>query len=165
MKLYHGSNLVVDAPKIITQTRTLDFGAGFYTTPSEEQAIEFAGKVVLRAAKFGGAMGIATVSEYDFDMAAAERTLRILRFDEPDKKWLRFVTDNRLGKISEQQYDIVCGPVANDNVYAVINLFEEGTLSEETAIAELKIKTLFSQILLKNDKALSLLKFVKSWQA
>lgn len=155
----------MDKPRIIAQTRTLDFGAGFYTAPNEEQAWEFADKVVLRAVKFGGVAGVATVSEYDFDMEIAEKNLKILCFDRPDKEWLKFVADNRLGKLPKPQYDIVCGPVANDNVYAVINLFEDGTISEETAINELKIKKLFSQILLRNDKALSLLKFVKSRQA
>ncbi|MBY6825647.1 DUF3990 domain-containing protein, partial [Clostridium botulinum] len=32
MILYHGSNVIVEDPKIIKATRTLDFGYGFYTT-------------------------------------------------------------------------------------------------------------------------------------
>ena len=38
MKLYHGSNLVVNSPRILTNLRALDFGAGFYLTSSKEQA-------------------------------------------------------------------------------------------------------------------------------
>ncbi|MBP1541139.1 MAG: DUF3990 domain-containing protein [Prevotella sp.] len=38
MKLYHGSLLVVDSPKILVPNRTLDYGKGFYTTTSFEQA-------------------------------------------------------------------------------------------------------------------------------
>ena len=32
MILYHGSNVIVDKPKLIQQNRFLDFGFGFYTT-------------------------------------------------------------------------------------------------------------------------------------
>ena len=38
MILYHGSNVEVREPKIIVSNRTLDFGAGFYTTSNKEQA-------------------------------------------------------------------------------------------------------------------------------
>lgn len=32
MKLYHGSNIVVEKPKIFQSDRRLDFGTGFYLT-------------------------------------------------------------------------------------------------------------------------------------
>lgn len=38
MILYHGSNVVVEQPKLIEQNRFLDFGYGFYTTTNKEQA-------------------------------------------------------------------------------------------------------------------------------
>ena len=48
MILYHGSNMAVEKPKLITQNRFLDFGFGFYTTLNQAQAISFADKVVRR---------------------------------------------------------------------------------------------------------------------
>jgi hypothetical protein len=45
MILCHGSDVVVEKPILIEQRRTLDFGAGFYTTTNKEQAINFAQKV------------------------------------------------------------------------------------------------------------------------
>lgn len=33
MKLYHGSSVVVEKPKILLSDRRLDFGTGFYLTP------------------------------------------------------------------------------------------------------------------------------------
>ena len=47
MKLYHGSNVEVRNPKIHPNLRALDFGAGFYLTSSEAQAIRWA-KIVVR---------------------------------------------------------------------------------------------------------------------
>lgn len=38
MILYHGSNIVVEKPKILQSDRRLDFGTGFYLTSSYEQA-------------------------------------------------------------------------------------------------------------------------------
>ena len=38
MILYHGSNVFVREPRIVNSGRKLDFGAGFYTTSSLEQA-------------------------------------------------------------------------------------------------------------------------------
>ena len=38
MKLYHGSNMVVEKTEIREKLRALDFGAGFYLTSSREQA-------------------------------------------------------------------------------------------------------------------------------
>ena len=38
MKLYHGSNVKVENPRIITNTRLLDFGYGFCLTSDFKQA-------------------------------------------------------------------------------------------------------------------------------
>ena len=48
MILYHGSNMVVNEPKLVEQNRYLDFGYGFYTTTNRDQAENFAQKVVVR---------------------------------------------------------------------------------------------------------------------
>ena len=44
MIVYHGSNMIVDQPRLVHQNRTLDFGYGFYTTTNQNQAVNFAGK-------------------------------------------------------------------------------------------------------------------------
>ena len=38
MKLYHGSLEIVNQPEIRLPNRTLDYGSGFYTTTSYQQA-------------------------------------------------------------------------------------------------------------------------------
>ena len=48
MIVYHGSNMIVDKPKLIEQNRFLDFGYGFYTTTNKQQAENFSKKVVVR---------------------------------------------------------------------------------------------------------------------
>ena len=62
MNLFHGSNMEIARPRLVRQTRGLDFGAGFYLTTSEEQARGFSDTVVSRRKG-----GVATVSVYEFD--------------------------------------------------------------------------------------------------
>lgn len=35
MKAYHGGNVIIETPMLISQNRYLDFGFGFYTTTNK----------------------------------------------------------------------------------------------------------------------------------
>ena len=72
MILYHGSNVIVDHPKLIRQNRYLDFGFGFYTTTNRDQAVSFAQKVTDRRKT-----GEAVLNIYSIDEAAACSVLTI----------------------------------------------------------------------------------------
>ena len=155
MVLYHGSNIVVERPKLICQTRMLDFGAGFYTTTNKEQAINFAGKVMTRTKT-----NTQFVSRYKFDIEKAEKELNILKFDSPNEDWLEFVFQNRQGIYIGKKYDAVYGPVANDDVYQTFALYEAKVLSEEQTLEALKIKKLYDQITFTSEQSLSCLKYI-----
>ena len=159
MLLYHGSNLIVETPRLIEQTRGLDFGTGFYLTTSEIQAVRFSEIVVNRRKS-----GVAIVSVYEFDVETAEKILAIRRFENTDIEWLRFVTDNRLKTYGGDIYDMVVGAVANDKVMPTIQAFLGGFLNEEAALITLKTSRLVDQVCLKNEKALALLRFISSFE-
>ena len=159
MLLYHGSNMAVEEPQLIEQTRGLDFGAGFYMTTNEFQAAKFSEIVVKRRKS-----GVAIVNVYEFDMEIAEKKLAIRRFENADVMWLRFVTKNRLNISESEAYDIVIGAVANDTIMPTLQAFWGGFLNEEAAIITLKTKKLVDQLCLKSDKALSLLRFIKYYK-
>lgn len=159
MLLYHGSNLTVEKPQLIAQTRGLDFGPGFYLTSRKEQAMRFSEIVVDRRGN-----GKAMVSVYEFDDKNAETSLDILKFQKADEKWLQFVADNRLNTYTGTFYDIVIGAVANDTVMPTIQAFLGGFVSTDATIITLKTSKLFDQWCLKSEKALSLLQFVKSFK-
>ena len=91
MILYHGSNAEVRLPRILTTNRSLDFGAGFYTTSSLNQAERWA---QLQTRRRGN--GRAAVSAYEMDESAIE-SLSLLRFEGADAAWLDFVVENRKG--------------------------------------------------------------------
>jgi hypothetical protein len=149
MIIYHGSDTPVEVPKILISNRLLDFGEGFYTTSYLEQAQRWAMRV--REIKKSKEQ---IVSIYEFNADKAEKDLRIIKFDSPGHEWLHFISACRSGKETGLEYDIVMGPVANDNVYAVIQLFETGLLSEAETIIRLKVEKIFDQILFHTERAL-----------
>lgn len=53
-----------------------------------------------------------------------------------------------------EEYDIVMGPVADDNVYLTVKLFETGVLDKQEALKRLKVEKLFDQISFHTNKGL-----------
>lgn len=154
MILYHGSNVIVEYPKLVKQNRFLDFGFGFYTTTNREQAVNFAAKVAERRKT-----GKAILNIYDIDEKVAFQKCSLLRFDNPDERWLDFVAANRRGDYQGKRYDLIYGAVANDDVYRTITLYMTGVLSKEQALEALKIRKLFNQLVFSTEQALTYLHF------
>jgi hypothetical protein len=154
MELFHGSNTVIEKPDLLFSRVSLDFGAGFYTTTNKKQATTFSKKVVERSKK-----GKETVNVYDFIYDSTE--LKIREFEKPNAAWLDFVLANRLGSGAEDEFDLVIGPVANDDVYRTLGAFEDGDITKEEALNRLKIKDLFNQYVFKTERALEYLKFIR----
>ena len=154
MICYHGSDVIVDSPRILDAKRPLDFGGGFYTTTSEIQAKNWAIKVSYRnntIQKY--------INKYEFDLEEAKKNLNVIIFDKADEKWLDFICANRNRKYIGD-YDIVIGPVADDKVYRVIVEYENGDVDKELALKRLKTETLCDQILFHTDESLKYLKFI-----
>lgn len=154
MIVYHGSNVVVEHPKLIRQNRFLDFGYGFYTTTNREQAVSFAGKVAARRKTREAVLNV-----YSVDEETAFSQCRLLRFDAPDEAWLDFVAANRQGSYQGPQYDLIYGAVANDDVYRTITLYMTGVLTKEQTLAALKIRKLFNQLVFATEASLKQLYF------
>ena len=154
MICYHGSDTIVDIPRILEVQRPLDFGGGFYVTTSEVQAKSWAIKVAYRNNN-----NHRCINRYEFDLEKAKSELAVIHFEIADEKWLDFICDNRSGK-STGDYDIVIGPVADDRVYRVVVEYENGDLDKETALKNLKTESLCDQILFHTEKALKCLKYI-----
>ena len=154
MICYHGSDTIVDKPRILEAKRPLDFGDGFYLTTSETQAKKWAIKVAYR-----NNSNYRCVNRYEFDFENAKSELKVICFEVADERWLDFICDNRSGK-STGEYDVVIGPVADDRVYRVVVEYENGDLDKETALKNLKTEALCNQILLHTEKSLEYLKYI-----
>ena len=100
-------------------------------------------------------------SVYEVPDNILDREFSVLRFDGATKEWLEFVVNNRRGK-GKNSYDLIMGPVANDQLYATIRLYEQGVVTADAAIEMLKTHKLFNQLSFHTVKVIPLLKFTES---
>jgi hypothetical protein len=156
LPLYHGSNIEIKEPKIITSKRLLDFGTGFYLTSDYEQAKKWAARTTNRREEGVPTISIFHILDSNFD------SLDILRFEAANKDWLKYISANRTGTLTEDSHDVVIGPVANDQAIRTINNYLKAYLTEDIAIQLLLPQKLKDQYNFKTEKSLSLLQFIEA---
>ncbi len=158
MRLYHGSNVEVRKPSLRLSRKKTDFGRGFYTTTSAEQAEHWT-SIKIDRAKSG--RRVVSVFEVDDDLLT-NSGIKIREFHGPDEAWLNFVVDSRKGV--QHDYDLVFGPVANDKVFTVVNLYENGVIDAPAAIAQLKAYKTYDQLSFHTERVIRELRFVESYE-
>ena len=144
MIIYHGSNVIVSSPRILVNGFYKDFGYGFYCTNIEKQAKRWA--LTKR--------GKSVVNSYEYIPNAA---LSQLVFDTMTEEWLDFVANCRLGK--EHSYDIVEGPMADDQVWDYVEDFIAGRISRAAFWELVKFKYPTHQIVFFTQEALKTLQY------
>lgn len=153
MKLYHGSNMVVEKPEVNAGRRALDFGVGFYLTSNREQAERWARAVARRRQSGAAILNCFEVDEGNLGL------LKVLEFSGPNSDWLDFVVSNRKGVSERLAFDLVIGPVANDSTMPVIDDYMDGRYTKEEAIVRLLPQKLTDQYAFVSEKSLSILVF------
>lgn len=134
MRVYHGGYAKVTEIDLRKGRNKLDFGQGFYVTRIRSQAEIWAA----RAGRFHKTSGV--VSEFEFYENAFEHFgLKVLRFPNYTEQWLDFIILNRDTKtpVPPHGYDLVEGPVANDDVNDRINDYLAGVVSKPDFLEEL----------------------------
>lgn len=154
MILYHGSLEVVQQPRVIEANRPLDFGPGFYTTTNLQQARRW---VKLRLEQNNASVGY--INQYEY---TPQKGFRTRMFRSANEAWVDFVHANRAMQNYSHDYDIVTGPVANDNVYLSFNLYESGIITKRELIRRLKTYKLVDQLLFHTEQSLETLKYIGS---
>ena len=149
MMLYHGTNTVVRRPEIRIAGYNKDFGFGFYCTQYEKQARRWA------LTKHGTHI----VCVYDY---TPNSQLKMKTFPEMTDEWLDFVAACRHGE--SHSFDIVEGPMADDEVWDYVEDFLLGRISREAFWALARFKRPTHQILFCTDRALSTLSFQTYYQ-
>ena len=160
MLLYHGSTMAVRKPIVSRGRGKTDFGKGFYTTTSREQAEKWA--QIKRDRMGDEARAIVSVFELD-DAVLNNPAYHTRHFDGATAEWLDFVVGNRRGEVYHN-FDLIMGPVANDKLYATITLYENGILDANAAIEQLNTHQLFDQLSFHTTKACKLLTFVETFE-
>ena len=145
--VYHGSNVEVSLPRILQNGFYKDFGYGFYCTSFEKQAKRWA---MTRK-------GASVVNRYEY---TPNTELKILTFNEMTDEWLDFVADCRRG--IEHDYDIVEGPMADDQIWDYVEDYMSGKISKAAFWELIKFKYPTHQIVFCTEDALKTLHFERS---
>lgn len=147
--IYHGSNVVVNQPRVLTHGFYKDFGYGFYCTNIEKQAKRWA-----LVKKNHHVVNVYTYLPDD--------KLNILYFEKMTEEWLDFVVSCRRGV--EHSYDIVEGPMADDTIWDYIEDYIRGSITREAFWVLAKFKYPTHQIVFCTENALSTLTFERSFE-
>ncbi len=122
--LHHGSYTRIERIDLSLSKSGKDFGKGFYLNPDYEQAMLWAKSRVKTYET-----GEATVTSYEFNLEQAiSDGVKVKIFDDYTEEWADFVVANRRNSSDNptHSYDIVIGPIADDNVGRQIQLYMQG---------------------------------------
>ena len=134
----------VEIPKIMINGYYKDFGYGFYCTNLKKQAIRWA------MTKKGDSV----INTYSYQR---NENLQIKTFEEMTEEWLQFVVDCRRG--IEHTYDIVEGPMADDQVWDYVEDYVAGNISKAAFWELVKFKYPTHQIVFCTEQALETISF------
>lgn len=153
MILYHGSNIAINKIDLSKSKPNKDFGQGFYLSDNESQAINMAS---FKSMQLGGEP---LVTRFEFDAEILNSTiLRIKIYRDYSPEWAEFVLSNRDG-IPVEQYDIVYGPIANDNIGIQIRKLKSGNIDKAEFLNMLKyVKGITFQYYFGSEDAIKYLK-------
>lgn len=153
LTVFHGTIARFEKVELTKSHNRRDFGMGFYTTILESQAKEWAYRLSLR-----GRAEEYFVYQYSFE---EDSSLNIKRFDGLDSDWLEFIRKNRSQGGLQHKYDVVIGPVADDNTMETVQLYMSGILNTNEAVERLRYNRVNNQISFHTEKALGYLKFIR----
>lgn len=154
MKLYHGSNILIDKIDLSKSKLNKDFGRGFYLSDNEEQALEMAKFKTLTL----GGEPLISIFEFDENIIT-NNTLKVKVFQDYSEEWADFVFANREGLDNVEEYDIVYGPIANDTVGLQIRKLKSGNIDKVEFLNRLKyMKGITFQYYFGTENAIKTLK-------
>ena len=142
--VYHGSNVEVAVPRILQNGFYKDFGYGFFCTNYEKQAKRWAMTK----------KGESVINRYEYELCM---DLKILSFDNMTDEWLDFVAKCRMG--IEHNYDIVEGPMADDQIWNFVEGFIDGRIPRKAFWELVKFNYPTHQIVFCTEEALKTLTF------
>ncbi len=143
LKIYHGSTVIVKKPStdIEQAKRWTKIKKGRMQEENKDDKIK------------------RYINIYEY---TENKNLNILNFEEATEQWLDFVYRNRKSRELLHDYDIVKGPVADDNLFATLRLYERNYTSKEDTIRALKTYKLVNLISFHTSKAIDTIKYIET---
>ncbi|MDR1330141.1 MAG: DUF3990 domain-containing protein [Oscillospiraceae bacterium] len=146
--LYHGSIYDFNKIDVARGKPNKDFGHGFYTSRTEQQAVNLAKRnrqiEQNRLALISDKTQVpAWLYVYEFDLLKAD-ALNVKEFKQADFDWVDFIVENRTSPNPQNDYDIVIGPTANDDTLITISALLNRTYGDPESI---RAKELFLEFI------------------
>ena len=151
--LFHGTDVDFTQICLDKSHNKRDFGVGFYTTILEKQAKDWAYRLSLR-----NHSKIYFVMKFLF---IENNGLKTKRFESLNKEWLEFIKINRSKGGLQHDYDVVIGPVADDNTMETVQLYMAGIFNADEAVNRLRYNKVNNQISFHTERALEYLRLVE----
>ena len=168
MELWHGSEVIVEKPLLDKCRRFNDYGRGFYCTPYEEMAMEWA----CRTEKGGIAncyelamegLSILNLESAEYSILnwlAVLASNREFNVSTPlARQGLSYLLDNWL--VDLKPYDVVCGYRADDSYFSFARQFVNGALSLQQLQQAMHLGNLGVQYALISERAFAAVRFVE----
>lgn len=142
MILYHGTDLDIDRIDLDKCKPYKDFGKGFYATTLFDQAKAMA---IKKSRIYGGEPCVITYKAPDNLLSLS--TLRIKIFEKTSQDWAVFIINNRNRDFADHKnplcntdnkYEIVFGPVANDTLTTLIQRYKRGYIDANILLKEME---------------------------
>ena len=153
MRVYHTSNVIVSQPDVCHSRKHLDFGRGFYLTPLEQQARDYGQRFIRR-----GEPAIMNIFDLPDNISGISHKV----FPSYDGEWLDYITACRKG-LPCQQYDIIEGGIADDQVFDTVDLYLQGIYTREQALDQLQWKKPNHQLCIASQQVIDrYLHFIES---
>lgn len=151
--VYHGTVSDFMSIDLCKSHDRRDFGKGFYTTILENQSKEWGYRLSLRTKEKSY-----YVYKYEF---IPDDKLKIKRFATLNADWLEFIKNNRIKGGLQHTYDVVIGPVADDNTMETVQLYMTGILKANEAVERLRYNKVNNQISFHTLAGINALRFVE----
>lgn len=153
MKLYHGTVHDFRKPDLSKGRANTDFGVGFYLTESERMADDW------RKGKANKHVNV-----YELTLKHAETChLHIKRYEHADIDWVKFVYNNRSGKIQSNKFDIIIGPLADNGLNKWFALIDAKQATWEEIAPKIEYSKYNSlQFCFKTEKSIKLLEYAQN---
>lgn len=156
LTVYHGTDCIFKDIDLHKSIGGRDFGRGFYTTTIAAQAESWA-----RSKKIRNKSKSAYVYVYEAEIPDG---LSVHKYEGLTTEWLEMVRDNRKNGGIQHDYDVMIGPVANDDTMVTVNRFVQGIYTAEEAISRLRFSKANDQVTFHTEQAVKCLKLVRRYQ-
>ena len=132
---------------------------------SFEEVLEYVEKIIIESSKeWGYRLSLREkkkkyfVYEYLFE---ENSVLNVKRFDALSEEWMEFIKENRSKGGLQHKYDVIIGPVADDNTMETVQLYIANILTASEAVERLRYNKVNNQVSFHTEKALQYLQLTR----